>query len=83
MSSRDGVITTFENYLDAGQSSTVRVVNSRVNLTSVVLVSVSDYSGAGIPVVRAIVISNGFLVTVTNVHSTEGVGRLKIAFLIA
>jgi hypothetical protein len=83
MSQFNGIITKFDCYLAAGETSPpITVINSNITVDSVFLVSVSAYSGAGIPVVRANVSDGFFDVVITNVHSSEGVGAFKISYSI-
>jgi NADPH:quinone reductase-like Zn-dependent oxidoreductase len=82
-----GVIGTFASTLAAQSSIAFTVSNENVAADSVVLVSISDYSGEhstnGIPAVAVkSVVEGGFDVVLTNTHGANALdGTLKIAFL--
>lgn len=83
-----GIITTVSSTLAAETTAEFTVTNSSVSASSVVLVSVADYSGTygtnGIPVVSVDTIGAGsFKVDLTNTHGTNALnGIVKIAYLV-
>ena len=83
-----GVITTVTLTSLAEANISFAVSNSSVVLGSVVLVSISDYTGIfttnGIPVLAVkSVVAGGFDIVVANVHGMNALnGALKISFMI-
>ena len=79
-----GVITTVELSTVANGDSSFLVNNSHVAANSVVLVSVLDYTGTGLPIVTVDgAVSGGFTVTVANGSATAALNAvMKISFLV-
>jgi len=83
--SHNGVVTTVSSSLAAEASSQFEVTCSLVKTGSLIQVSIQDYTGTGIPVVRATEIVNdtSFDIVITNAHSSAALnGVLKISYII-
>lgn len=81
-----GIITTFTQTAGPGVSVTFAVTNNKVSSTSVILTSVSNYTGTtGTPIVQVDGGSGSgtFNVVVTNVHAADNLdGVVAISFLV-
>lgn len=78
-----GVITTQAASAGTDGSHTFTVNNSYVVSSSVVIVSICNYGGNGLPIVRTNAISNGsFTITISNPTGTALNAAMKIAFIV-
>lgn len=78
-----GVIITQGATAIANAAHQFTVNNSSVSANSIVIVSISGYSGNGFPSLRAHTGSGSFSVTIQNSHNTDALNAaLKISYLI-
>lgn len=78
-----GVIITQGANAAANSWNQFTVNNSSVSANSIVIVSISGYSGTGFPSLRANTASGSFSVTIQNLHNTDSLNSaLKISYLI-
>lgn len=80
-----GVITTVSSTLAAESATSFTVSNPHVTTSSVVMVSVNNYSGnQGLPGVRVQSVSSGqFTLVLSNAHSVAALnGIVKIGYLV-
>lgn len=78
-----GVITTQTASAGSDGSHSFTVNNSYVKLSSVVVVSICNYAGAGLPIVRTNSISDGsFTITISNPSGTSLNASMRIAFIV-
>ena len=80
-----GVITTVSSTLAADATTTFLVSNPHVNSSSVVILTINNYSGnQGLPTARVQSVSAGqFNVVLSNVHSSAALnGIVKIGYLV-
>lgn len=83
VNSHTGLIVC-ESGVAALSDATFTVNNDKVTTNHMVLVSLNSYSGAGVPIVQCVDVSNGsFDIQVYNAHATNATdGNPVIAFLI-
>jgi hypothetical protein len=79
-----GVITTVSSTLAAGATTTFDVTNPYVRAESVVLVTLSGYTGAGVPIVSSGSPSGGsFSIHIRNIHDSAALDNtIKISYVI-
>ena len=78
-----GVITTYSLALTEDESTSFTVNSTYCNSDSVVLVTVANHQGNGLPAVRVGTIANGsFVITITNISDTTMNAVIKIGFVI-
>ena len=79
-----GFITTFAETLAAQGAVTFTATNNYATASSLILITVESYAGAGIPVVRVGARTAGsFDIVINNAHGTDALnGALVISYFI-